>query len=40
MKDCKDPKHDTLLHRFAETISEKDCSVLCAEIESKAQGSL
>ena len=34
VKDCKNPKHHALLHRFAETRSEKDCSVLCAATES------
>ena len=35
MKDCKYPKHHTLLlHRFEKTRSEKDCSVLCAATES------
>ena len=33
VKDRKDPKHHTLLHRFAETRSVKDCSVLCAATE-------
>ena len=34
VKDRKDPTHHTLLHRFVETRSEKDCSVLCAATES------